>query len=187
MNFVSWLLVIISFAYSSSLCVVSKIMKSKSKLLGTKIKKLLALKFIEMSADLLSTSEFAELMEEVSFLTNLEVIDKDGLFHELYQKFPRIEKELKEVFIRVSLVNKIDYLAKDLERKAFVLRIAAGLMFISVLGLVAYFDFCPYISILSIVQYTTTGLMIILPLIIFDSLKTLYQSDKIIRDFLREK
>jgi|GEM_PF-6753639 len=60
-------------------------------------------------------------------------------------------------------------------------------MFISVLGLVAYFDFCPYISILSIVQYTTTGLMIILPLIIFDSLKTLYQSDKIIRDFLREK
>ncbi|BFI76982.1 hypothetical protein [Sulfurisphaera ohwakuensis] len=187
MNFIAWLLIVASFTYSSSLCIVSKIMKSKSKLLGTKIKKLLALKFIEMSADLLSTSEFAELMEEVSYLANVKVIDKDGLFHELYQKFPRIEKELKEILVRVSLINKIDYLAKDLERKAFVLRIISGIMFFSILGLVTYFDFCPYISILSIVQYTTTGLMIILPLIIFDSLKTLYQSDKIIRDFLREK
>ncbi|BFH74647.1 hypothetical protein SJAV_25910 [Sulfurisphaera javensis] len=181
MNLFPWLILIISSSYASSLCVVSNKMKKRAKTLSTKVKKLIALQFIEKSVDLLSESEFAELMDEVSMLTNVEIHDSNGLFYELYQKFPKIEKELKELMIRISVVNKIDSLTKELERKSTTLRISSGILFFTILGFTLYITYCPYLQILSLMQYLTTGFMITLPLIIADSLRAYYESDKIFR------
>lgn len=156
-------------------------MKKRSKILKTKIKKLIALQFVEKSIDLLSQSEFASLMEEISILTNIKILKDNNLIHTVYEKSSKIESELKELLVKVSLMNKIDTLALDLEKKATILKISSVLVFVSTIGFLAYEEFCPYIQILSLMEYITVGLMITLILSIIDSLKIYYESDKIFR------
>lgn len=184
MNFFAWITIFSALAYTSSLFIVAKKMKKRAKVLRNKIKKLAILQFIEQSVNLLSQSEFAELMREVSLLTNIQIEDSNALFYNIYERIPKIEKELKEILIRVAVANKIDNLAKDLESKARNLKISGIMMFLSVAGSIAYFVGCPYTEILSLMQYTTVGLMLVLPISIADSLKAYYESDKIYKKVL---
>lgn len=181
MAIMGWILLSFASIYTLGLFTVSNSMKKRAYQLKKKIKKLLALQFIEKSTDLLTQSEFSELMEEISFLVNTNKIDTNHLFLNLYERFPKIEKELEELLVRVSLVNRSDILADQLISRSKTLKLTAALMFIAILIDVTYKYFCPDYHVFSFSQIVLVGLIIVSPLSIYEAMKIFYESDKILR------
>ena len=140
--------------YTVFLLLEAKNMKNNAKLLREEIKGKLAISFLQESVDFLTQSEFAELMREVSLVPNLKQINKESLIGNVYERTPKIEKELKKLMNEISLANKLDKLVKSLEKWARVLVITVILLDSSILFLVLYpfiFFYSPLLKYMSLV------------------------------------
>ncbi|QXJ31003.1 hypothetical protein [Saccharolobus shibatae] len=169
-------LVVFTICYIIFLLMVSNSMKRRAKLLRDKLKVEFPLKFLEKSVDFLSSSEFAELMNELSLITNLSKINKNSLISDFYSRSPMIEKELEDLLLLISITNRIDNLSKDLERKSRLMRIAGIFIFLDILALIIIIRYFP--SVDNIMYFILIGIMIGLLFIIFESFVTYAHSER---------
>ncbi|QXJ34027.1 hypothetical protein [Saccharolobus shibatae] len=180
MSYFLQLIVSSAFAigYVIFLFMISNSMRRRAKLLRDKLKVEFPLRFLERSVDFLSSSEFAELMSELSLMTNIGKINKNNLINDFYSRSPKIEKELEDLLLLISIANRIDSLAKDLERKSIIIRLAAILILPDLIGLFALMYYYHNVNIL---YFISIGIMIGLLFIIFESLIIYNHSEKYIK------
>ncbi|QIW24446.1 hypothetical protein EWF20_09965 [Sulfolobus sp. S-194] len=174
-------LIILAFTifYALFLFMTASGMKNKAKLLREEVKGKLAILFLEKSVNFLTESEFAELMREVSFITNLKSIDKDNLIDNVYQRSSKIEEELKDLLIKAALVNNLNRLVINLERWSKILKITSILLGVFILLLIFFIFMFPSYAL--ILGYITLGIMLGFFAAIIEALKVYSDSDKYLK------
>lgn len=158
-------------------------MKNNAKLLREEVKGNLAIVFLEKSVDFLTKSEFADLMREVSFITNLKSIDKDNLINDIYQRSSKIEEELKDLLIKATLINKLDSLILNLEKWSRILKITSILLCVLIFLLIFFIFMFP--SYTPFLGYITLGIMLGFFAAIIEALKVYSDSDKYLQLYER--
>ncbi|QGA53741.1 hypothetical protein GFS03_03605 [Sulfolobus sp. E5-1-F] len=170
---------VFAVGYFDFLFMISNSMRKRVKLLREKLKVEFPLRFLQKSVDFLSSSEFAELMNELSIIMNISKINKNNLIKDFYSRSPKIEKELEDLLMLISIANKIDSLAKDMERKSTLVRVAAILILLDTIAVFVILNYYPSLNIM--MYFILVGIMIGLLFIIFESLIVYYNSERYIK------
>ncbi|GAA5419053.1 hypothetical protein [Sulfurisphaera tokodaii] len=175
----SIIVLVFTVFYTLFLFMTARGMNNNAKLLREEVKGNLAIIFLEKSVDFLTESEFADLMREVSFITNLKSIDKDNLINDIYKRSSKIEEELKDLLIKATLINKLDNLIVNLQKWSKILEIASILLDVLILLFILFIFMFP--SYTPFLGYITLGIMLGFFAAIIEALKVYSESEKYLK------